>query len=328
MASIRRKKHKWQAVIRRAGQPTISKSFISKTDARKWALGIEQKLDQGVCGVKDRSALNISLAAYLTRYEKEVSAFKASHNVEKYIIGKWQKHEIARLPIGAVTTARLVPVLNDCRSVYMPETIRKDFGLLRHMFNVAKGQWGVPLTENPVHNLQLPSVGAPAVRRLPRGAWQAFEAVYEGRSKPMILLMGRIALETAMRRSELLRLEWSDVDRLRSTITIRQGKNGYARFVPISHVCMEAFDLLDGQDARVFGMTPSGVANAWVALRKRAGHPNVRFHDLRHEAISRLFEKGLSVPEVASISGHRTPSQLFRYAHADMQRVMDKIARN
>jgi len=59
MASIRRKKHKWQAVIRRAGQPTISKSLISKTDARKWALGIEQKLDQGACGVKDRSAFNL-----------------------------------------------------------------------------------------------------------------------------------------------------------------------------------------------------------------------------------------------------------------------------
>ena len=92
MASIRRKKHKWQAVIRRAGQPTISKLFISKTDARKWALGIEQKLNQGACGVKDRSALNISLAAYLTRYEKEVSAFKASHN--KFY---FKKHHILQL---------------------------------------------------------------------------------------------------------------------------------------------------------------------------------------------------------------------------------------
>lgn len=53
MDSIRRKKHKWQAVIRRAGEPTISKSFISKTDARKWAIGIEQKLDQGACGVNE-----------------------------------------------------------------------------------------------------------------------------------------------------------------------------------------------------------------------------------------------------------------------------------
>ncbi len=122
MASIRRKKHKWQAVIRRAGQPTISKSFISKTDARKWALGIEQKLDQGVCGVKDRSALNISLAAYLTRCEKEVSAFKASHNVERYIIGKRLALDIANLAIGAITTKDLSPILHSYRQRYKPET--------------------------------------------------------------------------------------------------------------------------------------------------------------------------------------------------------------
>ena len=178
MASIRRKKHKWQAVIRRAGQPTISKSFISKTDARKWALGIEQKLDQGACGVKDRSALNISLAAYLTRYEKEVSAFKASHNVERYIIGKWLALDIANLAIGAITTKDLSPILHSYRQRYKPETIRKDFGLLRHMFNIAITQWGVGLSDNPVEKLKLPSTGQHAVRRLPRGAWAAFEALY------------------------------------------------------------------------------------------------------------------------------------------------------
>lgn len=128
-----------------------------------------------------------------------------------------------------------------------------------------------------------------------------------------------------MLRSELLRLEWDDIDRARSLITVRHGKNGYARFIPITGKCMDAFNNLERQDARVFGMTPSGVANAWIAIRDRAGYPTVRFHDLRHEAISRLFEKGLTVPEVAAISGHRTPSQLFRYAHADMKRLMLKL---
>ena len=55
------------------------------------------------------------------------------------------------------------------------------------------------------------------------------------------------------------------------------------------------------------------------------GHNEVRFHDLRHEAISRLFEKGLTVPEVASISGHSTPQMLFRYAHSDVRALVDKM---
>ena len=325
MASIRRKNDKWQAVIRRAGEATIARSFRSKTDARKWAIAAEQRLDQGECGQINKAALNDSLGAYLGRYETQISAFKASHNVERYIIGKWKRHKLARLPIGAIRTERLVPVLNDYRQRYKPETVRKDFGLLRHMFNVAIGQWGVPLTDNPVQKLRLPSTVQHAVRRLPRGAWEAFEGVYEPEGRPMVFWLAVVALETAMRRSELLRLEWNDIDRSRSLITVRQGKNGHARFVPITSACLEALSNLEGQDARVFGMTPSGVANAWVVLRARAGYPKIRFHDLRHEAISRLFEKGLTVPEVAAISGHRTPSQLFRYAHADMQKIVTKI---
>jgi hypothetical protein len=93
----------------------------------------------------------------LSRYEAEISFFKACHNVERYIIGKWKRHGLARLPIGAITTDRLLPILNDYRQRYKPETIRKDFGLLCHMFNIAIEQWGVPLQGNPVQKLRLPS---------------------------------------------------------------------------------------------------------------------------------------------------------------------------
>lgn len=89
----------------------------------------------------------------------------------------------------------------------------------------------------------------------------------------------------------------------------------------MSQASLFVFEQIDGQEARVFGLSPSGVTNAWIRLRDRSGYPDIRFHDLRHEAISRFFEKGLSVPEVASISGHRTPSQLFRYAHANLKNI-------
>ena len=120
MASIRRKNDKWQAVIRRAGEATISRSFRSKTDARKWAIAAEQRLDRGVCGQINKVALNDSLGAYLDRYQLEISAFKACHHVERYIIGKWNRHGLARLPIGAVTTDRLLPAV---RALSLPLTM-------------------------------------------------------------------------------------------------------------------------------------------------------------------------------------------------------------
>ena len=77
---------------------------------------------------------------------------------------------------------------------------------------------------------------------------------------------------------------------------------------------------------RIFPVTDVAVRQAWNRLVKRAGITNLRFHDLRHEAISRFFEMGLSVPEIALISGHRDPRMLFRYTHLRAEDVVKKLS--
>ena len=79
------------------------------------------------------------------------------------------------------------------------------------------------------------------------------------------------------------------------------------------------------QEARLETRKANALKHGFQRLRKRAGLEHIRFHDLRHEAVSRLFEKGLPPPEVASVSGHRTLSQLMRYSHADLNAVSDKM---
>jgi integrase len=80
-------------------------------------------------------------------------------------------------------------------------------------------------------------------------------------------------------------------------------------------------------DERVFPVTPNAVRLAWERLRRRVGLEDLRFHDLRHEAVSRFFEYGLTVPEVALISGHRDPRMLSRYTHLRPEKVAEKLAR-
>ena len=77
---------------------------------------------------------------------------------------------------------------------------------------------------------------------------------------------------------------------------------------------------------RIFPVTDVAVRQAWDRLVKRAGITNLRFHDLRHEAISRFFEMGLSVPEIVLISGHRDPRMLFRYTHLRAEDVVKKLS--
>ena len=80
-----------------------------------------------------------------------------------------------------------------------------------------------------------------------------------------------------------------------------------------------------GITERVYEVSPNAFRLAWERLRKRVGIEDLHFHDLRHEAISRFFEMGLSIPEVALITGHRNPKMLFRYTHIRAEGVAEKI---
>jgi integrase len=133
------------------------------------------------------------------------------------------------------------------------------------------------------------------------------------------------ATETAMRRSELLRLRWSDINYDSSLAKLEVTKNGEGRDIPLSPRALHILASLPRDGERIFPITDNSVRLAWSRLVKRAALADYHFHDLRHEAISRFFEQGLSIPEVALISGHKTPSMLFRYTHLKAVAIVDKL---
>ena len=129
--------------------------------------------------------------------------------------------------------------------------------------------------------------------------------------------MIEMAIETGMRRGEILSLEWINIDPERKRALLPMTKNGRSRWVPLSKKAILILNQVPRTSGLVFPLSEVAVRQAWERLRKRSGLVDLNFHDLRHEAISRMFEKGLNVPEVASISGHRTASQLFRYVQVE-----------
>jgi integrase len=146
---------------------------------------------------------------------------------------------------------------------------------------------------------------------------------------PFVRFLVQFALETAMRRGEILNMRWRDVSVEKRTLHIPVTKSGYARTIPLSGAALALLRKLNerGHDRakRVLPITENAAKMAWKRLVKRAGLVNLRFHDLRHEAISRFFEKGLNVPQVALISGHRDPRMLFRYTHPRAEYIAAKL---
>ena len=129
-----------------------------------------------------------------------------------------------------------------------------------------------------------------------------------------------------MRRSEILKLRWCDVDLENGFASLYDTKNGEDRRVPLTRRCIEVLKTVPQKDEQVFPISATCLRLAWNRTRNKVGITDLRFHDLRHEAVSRFFEMGMSVPEVALISGHKDVRQLFRYTHLNPENVFKKYA--
>jgi integrase len=164
---------------------------------------------------------------------------------------------------------------------------------------------------------------------LEAGELDALLSAIKACQNPLMEQVFRFALATAMRRGEVLSLEWRHVDLSHRTAFLPLTKNGHPRTVPLSTSALEVLATRGATPPNqelIFPISANAFRLAWEGVKQRAGIENLRFHDLRHEAISRFFEIGLSVPEVALISGHKDPRMLFRYTHLKAADVAAKLA--
>ena len=324
MSSIRKLHGKWIAQVNKTGHPRVSKYFTSKSLAVQWANSIEHKYEQVDAHGYDKSLKTHKLYELLDRYEETKSRFKRSYDKEVYFLKMWRYTPLAQKRVGDITVSMVASYKDKWLSHVKPSTIRNRFALLRHLFNVAIDEWGYPIT-NPVSKIKMPKSADTPIRRIRDEHLKELDKIFREKQSVMrwVVIFG---LETAMRRGELVNLKWEDIDRTRNTARISESKAGRVRFVPLTPKAIECLESIPSQSEYVFNTTTSAIASAWKRIRVKAGFKEIRFHDIRHEAISRFFEKGLTIPEVASISGHSTPQMLFRYAHADQSKIAEKLA--
>jgi integrase len=217
-------------------------------------------------------------------------------------------------------------------------TVRLDLALLGHMFTVAIKEWGVSLPSNPVTNIRRPTPGPGRNRRLAPAEERKLLAAVDAHSNPMLGWIVRIALETGMRFSEIVTLRRMQVDLKRRIVRLLETKNTQPRTVPLSSSAAELFRkslnnpvrpidtelVFFGEPGRDGIRRPYRFNRMWIRIKKEQGLGDVRFHDLRHEAVSRFVEAGFSDQEVSAISGHKSMQMLKRYTHL---RAEDLVAR-
>lgn len=343
MATFRKTQNgTWQAQVRRRGWPAVTKTFRLKRDAQDWAAGVEHDMRRGSFVRRD-PAERMTLSQALDRYLDNVTPTKKPSSQ----VGDWAKARKLRVALGNYSLAAITPdIVARYRDSQLAEgksrdTARLQLALLGHLFEVAIREWRIGLIANPVRAVKPPRPGAARDRRLSPDEERRLLAAVDRQSNPVLGHMVRFALETAMRASELRGLRTGDVDLDRRIARLRDTKNNDSRTVPLTRAAVRTLRAAldhpsrpEGCDLYFFGEPGRDgqrrgfeYGPAWRLIKQEAGIENLRFHDLRHEAVSRLVESGLGDQEVAAISGHKSMQMLARYTHLRGEDLVDRLDR-
>lgn len=345
MASItKRGELQWQVKVRRKGWPPQSATFNTRAEAEKWARSVESEMDRGT--YQDNSeAQRTTLFEALARYSKEVTPRKKGHYAETKRIERWQKHRLAKCSLAAVRGKDLAEFRDARRADGKAEnTIRLDIALISALYETARRDWGMEGLPNPARTLRLPAGSRKRDRSLTTEEQAAFLAAIPATMPrtPTAQALFVLALETGMRQSELLGIEWEDIDLGRSFIHLSDTKSGDPRDVPLSpraiHTIQGMPRPIDG--GRVFDVTQDRLTRAMPQACKRAraayaqlhGQPapsgwlegEIVFHTLRHTAATR-WAAVLAAQELAKMFGWRTMQMALRYYHPTGESLAAKL---
>ena len=324
MASVlKRAPKQWQAKIRRAGYPSKTATFETKKEAEAWARDIERDMDKGVY-INTSEAQSITLRKVLNRYLLEITPTKKGAKNETYRINAWLNHPLANKSLINIRGVDMAEYRDQrLKDGMSPSTIRNDINVISHVYNIARKEWGIEGITNPVEHVRMPKQDKGRDRRI---TLKEEKSLVDGAESPFkeILI---IAIETAMRRGELMSMTWEMINLESGVVHLEDTKNGERRDVPLSNKAITTLNELteDKTGFVFFGFSTSYVTNMFRDLCAELKIINLRFHDLRHEATSRFFEKGFNTMEVSSITGHKTLHMLKRYTHLKAEDLAKRL---
>jgi integrase len=325
MATIRKRKNKWQVQVRRKGSGAASRSFLIFKDAEAWARHMEARADRGDLPAHPEALRAVTLGQLVERYRDTVSPRKRTYQTERLVLNAFLRHPICRRPLSDISTAHFAAYRDERLKCVKSASVKRTLVPIQNLYEVARTEWDLPVRENPLSKLKFGNSDHRRERRLKPGEQDRLLHAARTCRNWCVAPIVTLALETGMRRGEILAIRMSHIDLAQRALLIPETKNGRARTIPLSIPATELLRQHLPTDGRLFPLTANAFRLAWERVNRRAGIGDLHFHDLRHEAISRFFEKGLSVPEVALISGHRDLRMLLRYTHPMAEGILKKF---
>ena len=337
MASIQKRNSSFRVRITRQGKSTLCATFYSRLEAVQWAKQTEAQLR---LGLYEESVTPI-MTNHEVLFEEAANHYMKTHTIHKKIIRcETSRLQIlikrwGNLPVSKIDKSSVITLRDDLLKMGRSgETINHYFNTISKLFQMLNGEWELRIP-NPING----------IKRMPssKGRRKRVNLELESRllygcdklSLPLLRSIIQFALQTGMRRGELMGLTWTDVDLSNRKAYLHQTKNGEPRQVPLTRQAMAVLESLPKDYERVFPMGMSGLRYQFERLKRHlkqdwngcGANPfnDLRFHDFRHEALSRLSDAGLNVIELSHISGHKTLAMLKRYTHPSHEAIFSKL---
>ena len=337
MASITRRNGSYRVRIYRKNATSICKSFTSESDAIQWLKVTQAQLELGLYQepvIQSKSPMT-SFRDAATHYMNTHSIHKKIVRSETYrlkiLIKRWGDMPIEKVDKSAVLTLR-DDLLNLGRS---GETINHYFNTISKLFQMLEGDWDIVLP-NPIKGIKRMPKPLGRTKRVNSKMEEHLLVSCLELSMPLLSSIIQFAIQTGMRRGELMGLKWADIDLHNRRAYLHTSKNGEPRQVPLTKRAIAVLQSLNkGDEEQVFPMTLNVLRNQYERARTSSkmkwNEPGInpfddlRFHDFRHESISRMSDLGLNVIELSQISGHKTLATLGRYCHPSHQAIYNKL---
>ena len=325
MATFRRRMGKWEVRVRRYNNKTISKTFIQKEDAHKWARETETQIEKGL--YEDLSQANsITLNELMQTYYKDITVIKLGCWQEKYKIDKLCRQPIAKLKLAKLTPIQIRKFQDQCLLIYNPSTTNKYITLISVAIKHARTMLGIYLPSNPcdfIKRLKEPEFKADIIEP----EEEKFLLTEAERSKANWLKLAiMLGVDCGMRRGEIIKLRRENVNFVNATATLLETKNGSSRSIGLSpRVISEMRKLPINVDGRVINCPSNDNFQHFYSQLQRWTGVKKSFHTTRHTFASRCAMNGWSIAEISAQGGWKNLSILKRYTHIKASYLSKKL---
>lgn len=335
---VKLKSGNYRVQIRRKGQ-YASKTFSRKADAVSWSLEADRRTDQGTNIIAPKVSGFTTFGQLIDLHIADMIEVNKPLGRSKEFALRMLKKNLGRTKLSRLKRATILEYgQKRAKEGAGPATLAADISYIHTIIIHAAAVHGAEITTQEVdlarvalRRLGLIGRSNERDRRPTQNELDRLISYFENFSTTNIPIARiiKFAIATGMRQSEICRITWEDLDARTRCIIVRDRKDprnkyGNHQRVPLLDLTgYDAWALLEEQKfesratGRIFPYNNKTIGTYYRRGRDKLGIVDLRFHDFRHEATSRLFEAGLSIEKVALVTGHKDWKMLKRYTHLD-----------